>query len=308
MDPMVGDSAADESLVASLQVGVTTFSGERLELPRLATSASMQELHAAVKERFGIPAAAQQFVFNGAVLHGDPAHSLGKLFGLPKGGGGKIELSCVRIPLPAEKQRAVNEILLLSAARGHCDSMATALADGALVNIGCPGEEDRARQSQPSGPTPLAFALALGDKAAAKLLRDAGAAELASEPRSGTLGGALGRGDIADAVRLLGQGADPNARLRRGEGVRDTDYGAPLHACCALHDKVGATALAELLCRMRADPAARDCEGDSALAHARYFGAGDVFDVLTAHGAKVEGPFYNRNPILRLLGTAANAR
>lgn len=176
-----------------------------------------------------------------------------------------------------------------------------AIADGARVNTR--QEEQRAGQNQADPPEPLAFAVAAGNEAAAKLLRDAGAVEPNLEPRSGTLGRALGRGDVADSVRLLAQGTDPNVRLRRGEGVRDTDHGCPLHACCALHERLGVSALAELLCRLRADPAAKDCEGDSALAHARYFGAGEIYEVLKEHGAKVEGPFYSRNPIRRLLGT-----
>merc|ERR1711933_559003 len=97
------------------------------------------------------------------------------------------------------------------------------------------------------------------------------------EPRAMSLAQAFRRGDLTDVVRFFALGgADPNVRLRRGEGVRDTDHGYPLHACCALHERAGALALVELLCRLRADLGARDGEGDSALAHARYFGAKDI--------------------------------
>merc|ERR1712039_43734 len=99
----------------------------------------------------------------------------------------------------------------------------SAIADGALVNIRSQSEGSsylKTRQALVSVPEPLEIARALGDQAAEKVLRDAGAldpdsATMGERPAS-SLGVALGRGDIAGAVRLLGENANPNVRLRRG--------------------------------------------------------------------------------------------
>ena len=87
-------------------------------------------------------------------------------------------------------------------------------------------------------------------------------------------------------------GEDVNAWLLRGDGILDTSGGTPLHACCAQHALPGAAAVVTLLCRLRADVNAGDSEGDSPLAHARYFGAKEIEQVLRSYGAKLKGPYY----------------
>merc|ERR1712232_197959 len=101
------------------------------------------------------------------------------------------------------------------------------------------------------------------------------------------------RTDLTDVVRFLARGADPNTRLRRGEGVRDTGCGVPLHACCAMHQIPGVVPVVELLLRLRADAGQTDEEGDSPLSHAKYFGAKNVYAILESHGAQLRGPYYS---------------
>merc|ERR1712187_461354 len=112
------------------------------------------------------------------------------------------------------------------------------------------------------------------------------------KPSNGSLNRAFQRHDLPDVVRLLAKGANPNIQLARGEGIRDTNTGTPLHACCALHGLQGATAVVELLCRLGAGTSSPDTEGDSPLAHARYFGASEIYMALEDRGAKLQGPYY----------------
>lgn len=100
------------------------------------------------------------------------------------------------------------------------------------------------------------------------------------------------RRNLRAVVRCLARGEDVNTWLRRGDGVQDTSGGTPLHACCAQHQLPGATAVVALLCNLRADVNAGDSEGDSPLAHARYFGAKEMEELLRAHGAQLRGPYY----------------
>lgn len=67
-----------------------------------------------------------------------------------------------------------------------------------------------------------------------------------------------------------------------------------MHACAAMHMKPGAYEVAQLLIRKKANLAAGDSEGDSPLAHARYFRAAELFHLLQGHGAKIAGPYYSR--------------
>jgi len=46
------------------------------------------------------------------------------------------------------------------------------------------------------------------------------------------------------------------------------------------------------LIKKGADLAAGDAEGDTPLAHARYFGAKEIYQVLEGNGAELGGPFY----------------
>jgi len=158
----------------------------------------------------------------------------------------------------------------------------------------------------PSELTPLMMAIVAGDDDLAKDLRALGAKEPDLTPKHQRLADAFQARDFVDVVKHIANGADVNARLRRGQGVQDTGEGRPLHACAALSDMPGSLEVAQLLLRKRADPSLGDSEGDNALAHARYFGeqfqrrgrdnssAVELYRLLEGNGAKLEGPFYRR--------------
>ncbi|CAJ1341257.1 unnamed protein product [Effrenium voratum] len=157
--------------------------------------------------------------------------------------------------------------------------MEAALADGA-----------RARWKGHT-PAPFFVARAAKDSKAEGLLRDAGASESDDEDFA-SLRKAFAAKSLSGAVKCLARGADVNTWLRRGDGVMDTSGGTPLHACCAQHGQPGAAAVVALLLRMRADINAGDSEGDSPLAHARYFGAKEIEQLLRQHGGQLKGPYY----------------
>jgi len=146
----------------------------------------------------------------------------------------------------------------------------------------------------PTELTPLMMAIVAGDDDLAKDLRTLGAKEPDLTPKHQRLADAFQVRDFVDVVKHIANGADVNTRLRRGQGVQDTAEGRPLHACAALCDRPGSLEVAQLLLRKRADTSLGDSEGDNAMAHARYFGAEELYRLLEGHGAKLEGPFYSR--------------
>merc|ERR1712130_1069697 len=75
---------------------------------------------------------------------------------------------------------------------------------------------------------------------------------------------------------------------------REASFGTYLHACAAMHRLPGAYETAQLLICLRADLNAGDAEGDSPLAHARYFEAHELHALFKGRGAKLEGPYYGR--------------
>merc|ERR1712150_290400 len=113
-------------------------------------------------------------------------------------------------------------------------------------------------------------------------------------------------GDFPDIARHLAQGADVETRLPRGRGVgdaldvwsewwgRDEEFARPLHACAAMHRFPGAYETSQLLIAWGADLNAKDREGDTTMAHVRYFGATEFQPLYSGHGARLAGPFYRR--------------
>jgi len=281
-------------------------------------------LKVAVKQQWGMPFVAQRFILDGTLLVADDSTEVGVALAPVRDSDCEeatltssttrtaephvVELSVVRAVLPPEVQLQIDRMLLIATASGDHEAMAGALAEGASVNcvaahVDAASPMKKAELMR-SLPDPLLIALAARDEAAAMILRDAGATEPDTQPKMATLGQAFRKADLSDVARHLVHGASPNLRLHLGEGIRDTAHGTPLHACCAMHHLDGAAAIAALLCRLGADAAARDAEGDSPLAHARYFGANEVYDVLKANGAQVQGPYYSTVHIAgrRLLG------
>mmetsp|Transcript_7644 Transcript_7644/g.27996 ORF Transcript_7644/g.27996 Transcript_7644/m.27996 type:complete len:333 (-) Transcript_7644:268-1266(-) len=289
-------ASARQMVRERFRVAVTLLSGDRLEPLEFAADAPVRDLKAAVKERWGMPVAAQRLVFGTQVIDAEEAEHIGIALltavaaeegehqELLQNEDAVIELNCVRTTIPEEEQKRLDRALLVASGEGDLACMRLLLSEGASA------------EGHPPAPTPLLLALAARDEPAAALLRGAGAPVLAAaelRPTASGLANAFVRSDLTEVVHQLASGADPNLRLQRGEGLWDTSSGAPLHACCSLHAKPEAAAVVALLCRLRADLDAKDAEGDSPLSHARYFGAEAIYEVLERQGAKLEGPYYS---------------
>ncbi|CAE8724150.1 unnamed protein product [Polarella glacialis] len=292
--------AAHGTEAAKVRVTVVLgLAGQRFSPAPFDADAPLLELQAAIRAELRIPVAAQRLILENRVLESE-GQLLGPALGVPQ--GGEVEVTCIRTNMPPEIQRAADCSLLLAAARGCQAQLSQALEDGAQASgLGGGPDCEEASLGERQAPTPLMMALALGEKggpgaagaACAALLRAAGAAEPDMEPRATSLGQAFTVGCLADVVRLLARRADPNTVLRRGEGLEATSGGSALHACCALQRTTpGALEVAQLLCKLRADLDSTDAEGDTPLAHARYFQSREMYSLLEAHGAKVAGPFY----------------
>ncbi|CAJ1378526.1 unnamed protein product, partial [Effrenium voratum] len=252
------------------------LAGQELQLT-LPSSARVQELREAVRQQWRIPLLMQSFIRGDDVVASAGVQPLGAALELPE--GGQVELTCVGGALPEEEQAKVDGRLLYATAAGDHAGMEAALADGARAR--CKGHT----------PAPFFVARAAKDSKAEGLLRDAGASESDDEDFA-SLRKAFAAKSLSGAVKCLARGADVNTWLRRGDGVMDTSGGTPLHACCAQHGQPGAAAVVALLLRMRADINAGDSEGDSPLAHARYFGAKEIEQLLRQHGGQLKGPYY----------------
>jgi len=258
--------------------------GERTELPVFPHGATMLDLRQAVKNVWKMPLASQCFVLpDGSMVKACDAEQVSDVFQelLVASTTDIVELQLVRGALPADKQQAVDIALMVAVARGIVEDVEEAISEGADCNYSA------------NDLTPLMLARAAQDDHVAKLLLQANAKDPSMKPVCGGLGEAFRRKDLADVTRFLGRGADPNTHLSRGQGIDATSSGKPLHACCALHRTAGALPVVELLLRLRADPGVRDAEGDTPLAHARYFAAPLIYEALERQGAKVEGPYYS---------------
>eukprot|EP00435_Cladocopium_sp_Y103_P008319 s502_g2.t1 len=153
--------------------------------------------------------------------------------------------------------------------------------------------EDTSEEHLPCGGlTPLLMALATGRDDLARDFRHIGAEEPDLVPKTSSLRQAVTQGKVLDMARHLIAGADPDLPLRRGEGIRATENGTLLHACAANHKLPGMYELAQLLIHKKANLDAGDSEGDTPLAHARYFNAPDLYKLYSGSGATLAGPFY----------------
>mmetsp|Transcript_27297 Transcript_27297/g.49416 ORF Transcript_27297/g.49416 Transcript_27297/m.49416 type:complete len:319 (+) Transcript_27297:84-1040(+) len=300
-----------------LEISLHTMGGNRFHLA-LLTSATVKDLAHQVRTQTHVPIATQNLVWNGELLT-DPSLVLAQVFGDDVQ---PVELLLVQRQLTLREQKELHEQLLRAVAGRRSETVRELLKEGAHVNPEHVNKSDclehvkqeheapdtdeattvseessgedinMATEDLPHGISPLMMAIATGDKDLASELRERGAREPDMTPLNPDLATAFRSGDLVDAVRQIAAGACVNTPLRRGEGVQCTSSGTPLHACCAMHRQPGAYALAELLVGMKADLSIGDSEGDTPLAHARYFKANELFELLEGHGATIEGPFY----------------
>jgi hypothetical protein len=218
-------------------------------------------------------------LLNGGELLTDLSLSMADVFG---DDGTAIDLMVVRRTLTDAEQKELDKQLIKNAASGAMKDMEESLTEGARVDP----------ETSPCGNlTALMMALAAGDAVICRKLRQAGAKEPDMRPRI-TMPEAFAKRDFAEIARCVAAGSDANTRLKRGQGISATNSGTPLHACCANCRDPGSTEIAQLLINKRADLQAGDAEGDTPLAHAKYFGAQELFDILKNNGAQIGGPYY----------------
>ena len=258
-----------------------------------------------VKETLSIPRLQQKFVHGTDILEGDDENPLMKVLPVlapAEEGGGvedpvaalpQLQLSIVRVLPTKAEQDQLDSALLIAVASGKAAEIEDILSEGASASCNAAGSEEPEKAGRNVDLTPLLLAMAASDTKAMALLKQYGGKEPSLEPKAPSLGDAFQRRDLADVIRFFANGVDPNTKLRRGHGVRGSHEGTPLHACCALHMEPGAEALLELLVRLGADITIGDSEGNPPLAHARYFGADNLFKALRSHGAELTGPYYS---------------
>lgn len=271
----------EHGTTGNVQLVIHNLAGEQLSLTR-PSACQLHEILEAIHKEWKIPILAQRLVLKDEVVS-QSSGAIGRILGLPS--GGEVELVCLRNQLSFEVQESLDLRLFDAVAASDYAEIAAALTDGA--GPGVPDQDSKA-------PSAFLTALALKDREAEQMLWDAGVRTDQTDKSKTyrSLRQALATRSLPQAVKCLAHGADVNTWLRRGEGVMDTSGGTPLHALCAQHLQPGAASVVRLLCRMRADVNAGDSEGDSPLAHARYFGTKEIEQVLRQYGGKLRGPYY----------------
>jgi len=313
-----------------IHVEVTTMGGDQHELPPMPNDALVKDLALQIRTHTGYPIATQKLVFNGSVL-ADVTVTLQEVFGeerqveltaiqLPLEPHEQMELNISLVRAIGCGSEAQVRELLMEGARVDSDCVDTEVEHAGDQQRkdereSDDDEEEEERESNdssdmsvdgifgghPAHPTgqprtivitPLMMAVAADYPDLANYMRSLGAEEPDMTPQSDSIVEAFTADDYADVFRHIAAGADVNGFLRRGQGVEATSRGVPLHACCAHAGCPGSYEVAQLLLRKRADTTLGDSEGDTPLAHAKYFHADQIYDLLQNNGAKIDGPFY----------------
>lgn len=268
----------DTSGSRTVQVTLSSLGGSQCKLPELPGTALVSDLARSVREHFGVPICAQRLMFDGAILT-DPSISLSEAFGVETT---EVELVCIRRTLTEDEQSELDRELVRCAASGKSDSFQELVKEGANV------------QTSSGGISTMMALIVAGDQSLLNDLKAQGIPEPDMTPTYSSLAEAFRASDLTDVARQIHSGADVNTTLKRGEGVRGSSCGTPLMACCAMYsrDGNGAYEVTQLLLGKKADMMKGDAEGDNALAHAKYFGAHEILDLLQRHGGHISGPFY----------------
>jgi ankyrin repeat protein len=291
-------------------VNLSSMAGDAGQLEPIPADATVRELARAIREHMAVPIASQNLILKGELIT-DPTLKLSDVFGPVE----VADLMVVKRALTEEEHAELYANLIRATTVGDAAEVAELLKEGARLQPVAPEpatKDDKeeamaedsddydadpcirssASSSNCGGLSPLMMASALKNEAIATQLREKGAEEPDLLPRSNSLASAFAALDLLDVVRHLAGGADVNTTLERGQGIRATSRGTPLHACCAMHRQPGAYEVAQLIIKMKADMSKGDAEGDTPLAHAKYFGASQIFQLLESNGAVVAGPYY----------------
>lgn len=287
-----------------------TMAGNETPLAPLPAAALVVDLAKEVRDKLNVPIATQNLLYEGQLLT-DLTMPLSDVFGSETT---DLEVMVVQRPLTNQEKLELHIQLVRAAAAGNAKEASELLKEGAMVeltqdSIGTeetPHETSRSdseysdsgdealQKTKYCGFSPLMMAIAAGEEDLAQDLRKLGATEPDMTPRTSSLAVAFHDNNLVEVTRHIAAGADVDTRLSPGEGIRATSSGVPLHACCAMYRRPGALAVAQLLIRKKADMQAGDSEGDTPLAHAKYFRAEDLFRLLEGNGAAISGPFYQR--------------
>lgn len=329
-EPAAAEAIAKDSTDGMVAVLAQTLGGEEVQLAPLHRTALVADLAREVREKLGFPIATQNLLWGDQPL-ANPRLGLAEVFGgasdvqltvaqrqMTRKVAVALHTDLVRAAAAGNKQ-LVGELLKEGAELeladygdegqepDHAGAASSTEEGGEEEDSGSEFDSDdpdhqgtRPRLTKRAmsfaekarSITPLMMAIAAGEEDIADDLRRAGAPEPAMEPVSSTMAQAFSREDFLDIVRHIAAGADVNVRLSRREGIRGTSSGVPLHACCAMHHQQGAYEVTQLLIRKKADLSRGDCEGDTPLAHARYFGATEIYKLLEGEGAEIAGPFF----------------
>jgi len=259
---------------SGIEVAVTlrTLAGQQHPLPLLLGTATVGDLAHAVRDKLGTPIATQNLIWGSQLLK-DTSASLQLAFG----GAADVELTvCQRQLTRAEKIEMHNQLIRCVAA-GLQSEVRELIKEGALQVLEARAwdeteeqedehEHDKqhtqrrrlrsidsegGEQLQPVPLTPILTAIAAGDEAMAAELRCCGATEPDMAVRLPSLGAAFSERDLVDVAKHIAAGADVNTKLMRGQGIRATGHGRPLHACCAMNPLPGAYEVAQLLLKGR---------------------------------------------------------
>lgn len=281
------------------RIHVRSIAGNHRDLGYFELSQPLLEVRRAIRAAWNIPVSQQILLVNdGEVVFNQQEESLFDMLGQDNGNSillheifgststDPIVMDVIRTERSPKKQELFDYELLRAAAKASAADVKELLLEHADPDVDLPG------------PTPLMVGIAAGHDQIVQLLRSYGAKDPDLEPKTQSLGDALARSDIQDALRHLAKGADPNMRLSHGQGILGTHAGCPLHACCQLHEKAwwhgrGTAQLAQVLVALGADTNAADAEGDTPLAHAKLFRAdAELVEVLKNEGGLLAGPYY----------------
>jgi len=260
-------------------VKVLNMAGTQVELPPLLATLLVQDLALWVRKHFGIPLCAMKLLKDGEIIS-ELTLPLINVFGADVV---DVDMVAVRRQLSEDEQAELDKGLVRRAAEGRTAEVEECLVEGAQVDP---------KENPCGGLSALMVAIAAGHEGLCVQLRQAGAPEPDMTPKTSSIGKAFASESFVEVTRRIAAGDNVDARLSRGQGLAATSSGTPLHACCAMHRLPGSTELAQLLMHKRANLDAGDSEGDTPLAHARYFGAQELYQVLQSRGAEMGGPFY----------------